>query len=148
MVLFTLGFVGGASVCAGWATVRPGVDVARVEAAFNEELARLTTELVSDDELARAKALTEADELGSLQRVEERADRLSMFATLFDDPGLINTMLPRYLAVTPEAIRDVAAEVFRAGQPAGDHLPARGTRRRRQPLPDAVGESADDEAAA
>ena len=112
--LFTLGFVGGASVCAGWATVRPGIDVARVEAAFNEELARLTTELVSEDELARAKALTEADELGSLQRVEERADRLSMFATLFDDPGLINTMLPRYLAVTPEAIRDVAAEVFRA----------------------------------
>ena len=30
----------------------------------------------SDDELARAKALTEADELGSLARVEERADRL------------------------------------------------------------------------
>jgi predicted Zn-dependent peptidase len=113
VVLFTLGFVGGASICAGWATVRPGVDVARVEAAYNEELARLTTELVSEDELARAKALTEADELGSLQRVEERADRLSMFATLFDDPGLINTMLPRYLAVTPEAIRDAAAEVFR-----------------------------------
>ena len=43
-----------------------------------------TTELVSEDELARAKALTEADELGSLQRVEERADRLSMYATLFD----------------------------------------------------------------
>ena len=114
VALFTLGFVGGASVCAGWATVRPGVEVARVEAAFHEELDRLTTELVSDDELARAKALTEADELGSLQRVEERADRLSMYATLFDDPGMINKMLPRYLAVTPEAIRDAAAAVFRA----------------------------------
>ena len=78
-----------------------------------EELERLATELVSDDELARAKALIEADELGALQRVEERADRLSMYATLFDDPGLINRMLPRYLAVTPEAIRDVAAAVFR-----------------------------------
>ena len=101
------------SITAGWATVRPGVDVARVEAALIEELERLATELVSDDELARAKALTEADELGALQRVEERADRLSMYATLFDDPGLINRMLPRYLAVTPEAIRDVAAAVFR-----------------------------------
>jgi predicted Zn-dependent peptidase len=87
--------------------------VSRVEAALIEELERLTTELVSEDELARAKALTEADELGALQRVEERADRLSMYATLFDDPGLINRMLPRYLAVTPEAIRDVAAAVFR-----------------------------------
>jgi predicted Zn-dependent peptidase len=84
-----------------------------VEATLIEELERLTTELVSEDELARAKALTEADELGALQRVEERADRLSMYATLCDDPGLINRMLPRYLAVTPEGIRDVAAAVFR-----------------------------------
>ena len=28
-------------------------------------------------------------------------------------PGFINRMLPRYLAVTPEAIREVAAAVFR-----------------------------------
>ncbi len=113
VALFTLGFVGGASICAGWATVRPGVDVARVEAAFHEELDRLTREHITDDELVRARALVEADELGALQRVEERADRLSMYATLFDDPGLINRMLGRYLAVTPEDIRSVAATVFR-----------------------------------
>ena len=93
VALFTLGFVGGASVCAGWATVRPGVSVDRVEAALHEELERLAVEPVSADELARAFALIEADELGALQRVEERADRLSMYATLFDDPGLINEML-------------------------------------------------------
>ena len=34
--------------------------------------------------------------------------------TLFDDPGLINTLLPRYLAVTAEDIRDAARAVFRA----------------------------------
>ena len=113
VALFTLPFISGASVVAGWATVRPGIDIARVEAAFHEELHRLTVELVSDDELARAKALTEADELGSLQRVEERADRLSMYATLFDRPAMINEMLPRYLAVTAEQIRDVARTVFR-----------------------------------
>jgi predicted Zn-dependent peptidase len=114
VALFTLGFVGGASVCAGWATVRPGIAIDRVEAAFLEELERLAVEAVSDDELARAFALIEADELGALQRVEERADRLSMYATLFDDPGLVNQMLPRYLAVTPEAILAVAAATFRA----------------------------------
>jgi predicted Zn-dependent peptidase len=113
VALFTLGFIGGASVCAGWATVRPGVSVDRVEEAFHEELERLALEPVTADELARAFALIEADELGSLQRVEERADRLSMYATLFDDPGLINEMLPRYLAVTPEAILEVAAATFR-----------------------------------
>jgi hypothetical protein len=36
-----------------------------------------------------------------------------MYATLFDDPGLVNQMLPRYLAVTAEQIRDVCADVFR-----------------------------------
>jgi predicted Zn-dependent peptidase len=110
---FTLGFVGGASITAGWATVRPGVDVGRVETAYLEEFERIVTESVSDDELARAKALIETDELGALQRTDERADRLSMYATLFDDPNLINEQLGRYLSVTPERIRDVASAVFR-----------------------------------
>jgi predicted Zn-dependent peptidase len=111
--LFTLGFVGGASVIAGWATARPGVELARLEAAFSAELERLGRETVSDDELGRAKALVETDELGALQRVEERADRLSMFATLFDDPDLVNRMLGRYLAVTPEEILTAAGATFR-----------------------------------
>jgi predicted Zn-dependent peptidase len=46
-------------------------------------------------------------------RVDERADRLSMYATLFDDPDLINRILPRYLAVTAEDIQQVCADVFR-----------------------------------
>jgi predicted Zn-dependent peptidase len=57
--------------------------------------------------------LIEADELGALQRVEERADRLSMYTTLFDRPALINEMLGRYLAVTPEAILEVVGATFR-----------------------------------
>ncbi len=113
VVAYALGFVGGASVVEGWATVRPGVAIERVEAAYLEELARLADEPVSDDELARAHALIETEELGALQRVEERADRLSMYATLFDDPDLINRMLGRYLSVTPARIRAVAGEVFR-----------------------------------
>jgi zinc protease len=113
VALFTLGFIGGASILAGWATVRPGVTVERVEAALHEETERLAVDPVSADELARAFALIESDELGALQRVEERADRLSMYATLFDDPSLINEMLARYLSVTPEKILEVAAATFR-----------------------------------
>jgi zinc protease len=114
IALVALGFVGGASICVGWATVRPGIPVERVETALHEELDRLTREPISDDELARARALIETEELGGLSRVEERADRLSMYATLFDDPDLINQMLPRYLGVSKEQIRDVAATTFRA----------------------------------
>ena len=110
--LFSMGLVAGASLTSGWATARPGVDLGRLEQAYWEELERLTREPVSEDELARAKALTEADELGALMRVEEKADRLSSYATLLDDPGLINRMLPRYLSVTADQIQAVAAEVF------------------------------------
>jgi zinc protease len=113
IALVPLGFVGGASIIAGWATVRPGVAVERVEAALHEELEQLGREPITDDELARARALIETEELGALSRVEERADRLSMYATLFDDPDLINRMLPRYLAVSAEQIRSVAEDVFR-----------------------------------
>jgi predicted Zn-dependent peptidase len=114
VAVFTLPFAGGAAAIIGWATVRPGVEPGAVEAAYLEELEKLAAEAPTEDELARAKALTEADELGSLARVEERADRLSMYATLFDDPGLVNTMLPRYLSVSAEQIRDQARAVFRA----------------------------------
>jgi predicted Zn-dependent peptidase len=113
VALFSMGFTGGSSVTAGWATARPGVDLERLETIFWDELDRIGREPVSADELERAKALTEADELGALQRVDERADRLSMYATLFDDPGLINRMLPRYLAVSAEDIRAICEAVFR-----------------------------------
>jgi predicted Zn-dependent peptidase len=113
VALVALGFVGGASICVGWATVRPGVPVEKVEAAMLEELERLGREPISEDELARARALIETEELGGLSRVEERADRLSMYATLFDDPDLINQMLPRYLGVSAEDIQSVSADVFR-----------------------------------
>jgi hypothetical protein len=64
--------------------------------------------------MVRAKALIEADELGSLARVQERSRRLCEYTGLFDDPALINTLLPRYLAITAEQLRDVARSVFRA----------------------------------
>jgi len=110
VAFFSLGLIGGASMAAGQATVRPGVDPDIVERAFEEELARLGKELVTDDELARARALIETFELEALQRVDERADRLAMYATLLDDPDMINRQLDRYLAVTAADIRAVSAE--------------------------------------
>jgi predicted Zn-dependent peptidase len=113
VAFFTLGLKERGSIAAGQATVRPGVDPDTLEKAFEEELDRLGREPVSDDELARARALIETYELEALQRVDERADRLSMYATLLDDPDTINRQLDRYLAVTAEEIRSVAAEFLR-----------------------------------
>jgi zinc protease len=110
--------VGGGSMFAVVATASPGVEVDRVEAALWQEMERMTREPVSEDELGRAQALMETGELAALQHVEERADRLSMYATLFDDPGRINEQLGRYLAVDAVAIQAAAAAVFQANNRA------------------------------
>ncbi len=44
--------------------------------------------------------------------MDEVADRLSMYATYFDRPELINEQLGRYLEVDAEAVREVCADVF------------------------------------
>jgi predicted Zn-dependent peptidase len=146
VAIFSMGLVAGASVTAGWATARPGVDLIKLETAFWEELERIGREPVSDDELARAKALTEADELGALQRVDEKADRLSMYATLFNDPEMVNSILPRYLSTTAEQIQAVAHEVFVPENrvvltylPAGNTEPAPGSEPVAEPEPVASG---------
>jgi predicted Zn-dependent peptidase len=128
VAFFAIGFVDGASIAAGQATVRPGVDPDVVEHAFEDELERLGREPVTNDELVRARALIETYELEAAQRVEERADRLAMFATLLNDPDLINRQLARYLAVTPAEIQAVAAEVFRPdNRVVLTYMPAAGT---------------------
>jgi predicted Zn-dependent peptidase len=111
--LSVLGLVGGASLVAGQATVRPDAEPEAVERGFEEELALLGLDPVTDDELARARALIETYELEALQHVEERADRLSMYATLLDDPDMINRQLARYLAVDKAEIQAAAAEFYR-----------------------------------
>jgi predicted Zn-dependent peptidase len=112
VALFLLPFASGPSAFVGWATVRSDASREQVEAGLLAEVARLVGEEITDDELGRAKALIETDELGALQRVSERADRLSMYATLLDDPGEINRQLGRYLAVTAQQVRETCSELL------------------------------------
>ena len=62
--------------------------------------------------MTRARATVERDELEAFQRVAERADRLSMYATLFDRPRMMNDRLPSLLAVTPEEIREATEAIL------------------------------------
>jgi predicted Zn-dependent peptidase len=127
VAMFQLGLSGGPPLFMGWATVRPDATVEAVEAGFLEEVERLASDEITADELQRAQALIETDELGALQRVAERADRLGMYATLLDDPGEINRQLERYLAVTAADVRAAAADVLvEHNRAVLTYLPARG----------------------
>ena len=108
VVAYAFPIVVGASMLVTWATARPGVGIEALEAALHEETLALAE--VDDRDVERAVHLMETAELSMLQQVGERADQLSMFASLFDDPGRINTELDRIRAVRAGDIRAFASK--------------------------------------
>ena len=104
-------FVGGATIAAGSATARQGVAVEDVEAAYHEVMLSIADGITAA-ELERARGVVERYELMQLQTVAERADAFSEYATLFDDPGLVNTRLDQLLSVEADEISKVASTVF------------------------------------
>jgi zinc protease len=116
VVAYAFPVVVGAAMLVLWATARPGVGVAELERALDAEMADLTS--VTDEEVTRAIRLIEARQLDELQKVDERADQLSMFTCLFDDPGLINTELDRIRAVGARDVREFAARHLDPGHAA------------------------------
>ena len=108
---FPFPIVGGASIFALWATARPGVEPAALERAVVDEIDRLASEGPSDAELERVRNLHAAGAASSLERVSERADRISMYTCLFDEPERINDEVPGYAAVTADAVRDLLGTV-------------------------------------
>jgi predicted Zn-dependent peptidase len=105
-------FVAGATLLIADLPAREGVDPDELEAAYHEVAAGIA-EGVTEDELDRARALITSDWLHHLATVDGRADTFSQFTTLFGDPGLVNTMLPRVLEVTAEAVQQAARDVLR-----------------------------------
>jgi predicted Zn-dependent peptidase len=111
VIAYAFPIVVGASMFVVWATARPGADVAVVDDALTEQIEALAA--VTDDDVERAIAMLEARHLTDLQTVDERADQLSMYTTIFDDPDRINTELERVRNVTTAAVRKFASTYLR-----------------------------------
>jgi zinc protease len=112
VVAFAFPIVTGSAMLVVWATASPGVASDTLEAAVWEEIEALSVG-PEPDEIERAVTGIESRQLISLQRVGDRADQLSMFATLFDEPERINTELDEYRAVNAERVRGLAADHLR-----------------------------------
>ncbi len=85
-------------------TARPGISSERLHEAVVSEVDALRREGVSTTEVSRAAALIETELVSALQSAGDRADRLSMFATYFGQPELVNEQLGRYQRVTPDDV--------------------------------------------
>ena len=108
--VFVFPLVGGASMFAMWVTARQGVAVETLEAALLAEIDRLTEDGPTDADLERVRNLRAAQGANMLERLGERADRLSMYACLFDEPERVRTEVSRYRAVDAERIRSALRE--------------------------------------
>ena len=104
----------------GWLDVKASGDagIPQIEAAVDEELARLGTQAPSAAEMERAQALLERGWLDRLATVASRADALCRYAVLFDDPRLAFTAINGLLDITAEEVRAMAAERLRPGNRA------------------------------
>lgn len=91
-----------------FAICNAGVDPKAAEALIDEEIEKLKTELISQDELQKIKNQVEANFVAGNSRVVGVAESLANYHMYYGDANLINTEIDRYLKVTPEDIKNVA----------------------------------------
>lgn len=89
-----------------------GVSIETAEAAIWEELDRIKSKLVPDDELTKVKNKTESTMVFSEMSLLDKAMNLAQFE-LFGDADKLNHETEKYLAVTAGQIKKQAQKVFR-----------------------------------
>ena len=106
---FTFDLPKGSDLLVVDVTARPGIDAETLEREVVREIDALREGGVTDAEVARAVALIETDFVSSMQAAGERADKLSLFATYFGDPRLLNEQVDRYRAMTARDVNTFVA---------------------------------------
>lgn len=89
-----------------------GVDLARLEAAADEEIVKLQTDLVPEEEFQKLKNQVETDMVNRLGSIEGRAELLATGYTYYKNTGSVNTDIDNYMKVTREDIREAARKYF------------------------------------
>ena len=105
-----MGFIDGSSLGLLVVDVAPGQDADEVEGEVAAELARFIEDGPSTELLEAVKAQEERSWLSALASGEDRADLISQYTLLHDDPGHVNAALDRVLAISRDEVRTAAAE--------------------------------------
>lgn len=100
------------------ATVKPGVDPAKVEAAIDEEVKKLVTAGPTAAELEQAKTVTRAGFIRGIERIGGfggKADVLAECAVYTGNPGCFRESLANMAATTPAQIKAVGGKWLASG---------------------------------
>ena len=93
---------------------KPTFTAKQIVEQVQAELARIQKDGVPDDELARIRAFVRSSAIVGIQSALGRARVLGQYEIFDGNPGLINTELDRYLAVTSARIQAVAKKYLAA----------------------------------
>jgi predicted Zn-dependent peptidase len=112
VMAFTFDLAKGSDLLILDVTARPGVSGAALESGVAGILDVMHRDGVTTDEVARANALIITDIITSLQSAQARADKLSQFATYFDDSSLVNGQVSAFERVTATDVNRIAQQLL------------------------------------
>ncbi|MDY7225772.1 M16 family metallopeptidase [Hyalangium rubrum] len=98
------------------ADLPPGGELAKVEKLFEEELAKVRAQGVTDAELRKAKNITVAEFWRGLETNSQRAQLLGSYEVFQGDWRKLFDAPARYEHVTREQVRKVATRIFNANR--------------------------------
>jgi predicted Zn-dependent peptidase len=87
-------------------TARPGISAEQLEQDVAHEIDIAIRDGIREEEVNRAIALIQTDFVTSMQSAGDRADRLSLFATYFGNPELVNEQVDGYRAVSTNDVNE------------------------------------------
>ncbi len=97
-------------------TALPGQKLSDLEAAADDELARLKEVPPTLEEVERARSAREASYVFGVQELNDKADLLNEYAASRDAPGTLRQDLARYRRVTAADVRRVARRYLTGGR--------------------------------
>jgi zinc protease len=107
---FTYDLTKGSDVLVVDVMARQAIPAELLEQEVAQEIDVIHRDGVDQAEVDRAVAVIESDIVRSMQSAGDRAERLSLFATYFRKPELVNEQPDRYRAVTADAVNAFVKE--------------------------------------
>ncbi|MEZ5358509.1 MAG: pitrilysin family protein [Candidatus Zixiibacteriota bacterium] len=114
-------------------TAKPGVSIDNVEKAVDEELKKLLTDGITEQELSNAKIAREAGQVRAMQSIGGfggRADLLNGYNTYLGDPGKVQWDLDRWLNASTDDVMYYARKYLDLNRRGILHIVPRGELRK------------------
>ena len=100
----------GPQLFRAWFQIQQNVPSEKILEAMEQELDELKNSSIADAELEKARNQVAHRLVAQMERVSQVGELLAQFTSFFGDPGLANSQLDRYMAVTKDQIQQAVQQ--------------------------------------